>query len=66
MMWNANYARPACTSFQTYSKTPLMLSMLGGIVGDENVQTRDERIREDVGVQAPVAVGLHLLHERRS
>ena len=25
-------------SFQTYSKTPLMLSMLGGIVGDDEVQ----------------------------
>ena len=25
-------------SFQTYSKTPLMLSMLGGIVGDAEVQ----------------------------
>jgi hypothetical protein len=37
MMWNANYAGPMY-QFQTYSKTPLMLSMLGGIVGDENVQ----------------------------
>jgi len=37
MMWNANYAGPMY-SFQTYSKTPLMLSMLGGVVGDENVQ----------------------------
>ena len=38
MMWNANYAGPAMYGFTTYSKTPLMLSMLGGIVGDENVQ----------------------------
>ena len=38
MMWNANYAGPAMYSFQTYQKTPLMLSMLGGMVGDENVQ----------------------------
>ena len=38
MMWNANYAGPARYSFQTYSKTPLMLSMLGGIVGDTAVQ----------------------------
>ncbi|MFI5311338.1 MAG: M1 family metallopeptidase [Gemmatimonadales bacterium] len=38
MMWNANYAGPARYSFQTYSKTPLMLSMLGGIVGDSAVQ----------------------------
>jgi hypothetical protein len=38
MMWNANYAGPRMYSFQTYSKTPLMLSSLGGIVGDEAVQ----------------------------
>jgi hypothetical protein len=38
MMWTANLAGPMY-SFQTYSKTPLMLSMLGGVVGDENVQT---------------------------
>jgi hypothetical protein len=38
MMWNANYAGPARYSFQTYSKTPLMLSMLGGVVGDSAVQ----------------------------
>jgi hypothetical protein len=37
MMWNANYAGPDY-SFQTYQKTPLMLSMLGGVVGDEAVQ----------------------------
>lgn len=37
MMWNANYAGQMY-QFQTYSKAPLMLSMLGGIVGDENVQ----------------------------
>jgi hypothetical protein len=37
LMWNANYAGPMY-GFQTYSKTPLMLSMLGGIVGDEAVQ----------------------------
>jgi hypothetical protein len=38
MMWNANYAGPSRYSFQTYGKTPLMLSMLGGIVGDSAVQ----------------------------
>lgn len=38
MMWNANYAGPASYGFTTYSKTPLMLSMLGGIVGDSAVQ----------------------------
>ncbi|HSG01827.1 MAG TPA: M1 family metallopeptidase [Vicinamibacterales bacterium] len=37
MMWNANYAGNMY-GFQTYQKTPLMLSMLGGIVGDEAVQ----------------------------
>jgi peptidase M1-like protein len=36
MMWDANYGGPLY-SFQTYSKTPLMLSMLGGIVGDSAV-----------------------------
>ncbi len=38
MMWNANYAGPSRYSFVTYSKTPLMLSMLGGVVGDTAVQ----------------------------
>ena len=37
MMFNANYGGPGY-SFQTYGKTPYMLSMLGGIVGDEAVQ----------------------------
>src|SRR5687767_15100449 len=37
MMWNANWAGPMY-GYQTYSKTPLMLSMLGGIVGDSAVQ----------------------------
>ena len=37
MMWAANYAGPMY-GFQTYSKTPLMLSMLGGVVGDAEVQ----------------------------
>jgi peptidase M1-like protein len=36
MMWSANWAGPFY-GFQTYSKTPLMLSMLGGIVGDSAV-----------------------------
>jgi hypothetical protein len=38
MMWNANYAGPAYYGFTTYQKTPLMLSALGGIVGDGAVQ----------------------------
>ena len=37
MMWNADYGGPMY-EFQTYQKTPYMLSMLGGIVGDANVQ----------------------------
>jgi aminopeptidase N len=37
MMWNANYGGDLY-GFQTYSKTPMMLSMLGGIVGDAEVQ----------------------------
>ncbi|HEX3928612.1 MAG TPA: M1 family metallopeptidase [Gemmatimonadales bacterium] len=36
LMWDANYGGPNY-SFQAYSKTPLMLSMLGGIVGDSAV-----------------------------
>src|SRR5262249_31332266 len=36
LMWDANYGGPSY-SFQAYSKTPLMLSMLGGIVGDADV-----------------------------
>ena len=38
MMWNANYAGPGYYGFTTYQKTPLMLSALGGIVGDSAVQ----------------------------
>jgi hypothetical protein len=37
MMWDANYAGPLY-SFVTYGKAPLMLSMLGGVVGDSAVQ----------------------------
>lgn len=37
MMWAANYGGPMY-GFQTYWKTPLMFSMLGGIVGDDAVQ----------------------------
>jgi len=36
MMWSANDAGSGY-GFQTYGKAPLMLSMLGGIVGDEAV-----------------------------
>jgi hypothetical protein len=36
LMWNSNYAGPEYR-FQAYQKAPLMLSMLGGVVGDEEV-----------------------------
>jgi hypothetical protein len=36
LMWNANYGGPNYR-FQAYDKAPLMLSMLGGIVGDTAV-----------------------------
>jgi Peptidase family M1 domain len=36
LMWNANYGGPMY-GFQAYQKAPLMLSMLGAIVGDEEV-----------------------------
>jgi len=36
LMWDANYGGPGY-GFQAYDKTPLMLSMLGGMVGDSAV-----------------------------
>ncbi|HEX9631842.1 MAG TPA: M1 family metallopeptidase [Gemmatimonadales bacterium] len=36
LMWNANYGGPMYR-FQAYDKAPLMLSMLGGVVGDTAV-----------------------------
>ena len=36
LMWNSNLAGPMY-GFQAYSKAPLMLSMLGGVVGDTAV-----------------------------
>jgi hypothetical protein len=36
LMWDANYGGPMY-SFQAYGKAPMMLSMLGGIVGDSAV-----------------------------
>ncbi len=36
LMWDANYGGPQY-QFQAYSKAPLMLSMLGGVVGDTAV-----------------------------
>ncbi|MGZ8468020.1 MAG: M1 family metallopeptidase [Gemmatirosa sp.] len=37
MMWNANYGGQQFYGFTTYQKTPLMLSALGGVVGDSAV-----------------------------
>jgi len=37
LMWNANFGGPMY-GLQAYQKAPLMLSMLGGLVGDEEVQ----------------------------
>ncbi len=37
LMWDANYGGPLY-SFQAYGKAPMMLSMLGGVVGDSAVQ----------------------------
>jgi hypothetical protein len=37
LMWDANHAG-AMYGFQAYSKAPMMLSMLGGVVGDSAVQ----------------------------
>ena len=37
LMWDANYGGPMY-GFQGYEKAPMMLSMLGGIVGDSAVQ----------------------------
>jgi len=36
LMWNANYGGPMY-SFQAYSKAPMMLAMLGGVVSDTAV-----------------------------
>jgi hypothetical protein len=36
LMWDANYGGPFY-SFQAYGKAPMMLSMLGGVVGDSAV-----------------------------
>lgn len=38
MMWPANYQTPQFYGFTTYGKAPMMLSMLGAIVGDTAVQ----------------------------
>ena len=37
LMWNANYGGPMY-GFQAYQKAPMMLSSLGGVVGDSAVQ----------------------------
>ena len=65
-MWDANYGGPSY-SFQAYSKAPLMLSMLGGIVGDSRRLARAmSEYAKAWRFKHPVAVGLHVLHEQRA
>jgi hypothetical protein len=45
MMWISNYGGPMY-GFQTYVKAPMMLSMLGGMVGDEAVQAAIKKYTE--------------------
>jgi aminopeptidase N len=45
MMWNANYGG-TFYGFQTYGKTSMMFSMLGGIVGDEVMNTAIKKYME--------------------
>ena len=45
MMWASNYGGPMY-GFQTYSKAPMMLSMLGGMFGDEAVQAAIRKYAE--------------------
>ncbi|GMQ82964.1 MAG: M1 family metallopeptidase [Rhodothermia bacterium] len=52
MMWQANYAAESY-GFQTYRKTPLMLSMLGGIVGDQAVQDAMSKYTETWAFKHP-------------
>ena len=52
--------------FTTYNKTPLMLSMLGGIVGDSAVWKAQSDFGKAWMFKHPVAVGLHVLHEPRA
>ena len=45
MMWNANYGG-TFYGFQTYGKTTMMFSMLGGIVGDDAMNTAIRKFME--------------------
>ena len=65
LMWDANYGGPMY-GFQAYSKAPMMLSMLGGIVGDTAVWRAMSEYAQGVALQAPLAVGLRLLDEQRA
>ena len=60
-MWDANYGGPMY-SFQAYGKAPMMLSMLGGVVGDSAVWRAMSEYAQGLAVQAPLALGLRLLH----
>ena len=64
LMWVANYAG-GMYGFQTYSKTPLMFSMLGGIVGDAEVQRAISAIKDavpEIGVMTDVALDPYTSH----
>ncbi|MCB1023679.1 MAG: M1 family peptidase, partial [Acidobacteria bacterium] len=45
MMWNANYGG-TLYGFHTYSKTPLMFSMLGAVVGDDEMNAAIKKYME--------------------
>ena len=45
LMWNANYGGPFY-GFQTYGKTMMMFSMLGGVVGDDAMNTAVRKYME--------------------
>ncbi len=62
-MWDANYGGPMY-SFQAYGKAPLMLSMLGGIVGDSAVWHAMSDYAKAWRFKHPIAVGLRAVHEQ--
>ena len=65
LMWDANYGGPQYQE-QAYGRAPLMLSMLGGVVGDSAVwRAMSQWPRRRVAIQEADAVGLCLLHEQR-
>ena len=65
MMWDANYAGP-WYGYVTYAKAPMMLSMLGGIVGDSAVQRAMSAYAMTWRFRHPIALGLHVRDEPRA